>query len=438
MRGSVAALVLTACVSIPLGATAEPATPASAKKLDLTVAHVPDGYVKVDGFVTDWAGAATLESRALTRGEPEYDWTGPRDCSLLVQAQADRKNLYLAIEVRDNIVAGRKGRKAGDRVEIWIDGGPPAGKKRLRMLEVGLGAVPDGGKPTVSYGWPRSLKRANIEGLQTDGAMRKTGYFFELAIPLAALSDPPPGIEALGLAIIARDWDYDDPNEDEAAVSTAPFDARKARDLTTMGKLLMPGTQDPLAGFYRSVPAAKSARVVGAVWTQVGGDARRERVALLEKWLVVSGRGVGEGDFYVYNLPTGPNYTYDSLETRDLNGDGGDEFIVRFRVEHPNKVVQQFMAIYRLDFDSIGLVFLAEVGNTGPGWSITNEVSFDKKGPKGTSRIFLKKPAADGVTKKSYPDVDADLITDWDKILLPWTGPSSRTYEWQDTQFIKR
>ncbi len=417
---------------------AEVATPADAAKLDIPVGDVPDGYVKVDGFVTDWASAQTVESRALIRAEAEYDWTGPRDCSVLVQAQADRAFLYLAIEVRDNVVVGKKGRKAGDRVELWIDGGEPAGKRRVRMIELGLGEVPDGGKPTVTYGYPKNLVRKEIEGVKADGAMRKTGYFFEVALPLASLSDPAPGVEPLGVAIIVRDWDYDDANEDEAAVATAPFDARKERSPATMGRLLLPSTVDPLGGFYQTVPAAKGTRVVSEAWVQVSGDARRERVALLEKWLVVAGRGVGDGDFYYYTLPHGPNYTYDSMELRDLTGDGGAEFILRYSVSHPGQIQQQFLAIYRLFFDSINLVFLAEAGNTGPGWTVTNQVSFDPKGPGGTTRIVVSKPVATGVTKKTYTDVDADLITDWDKVLLPWKAPPSRTYEWQDTQFIKR
>jgi hypothetical protein len=434
-------LCLAACLPLlltPALALGAANTPDAAKKLDIPVGDVPEGYVKVDGFVTDWNSAATIETRALTRGEPEYDWTGPRDLSMLVKAQADRSFLYLSIEVRDNVVVGPKGRKGGDRVEIWIDGGIPAGKKRVRMIEVGLGAVPDGGKPTVRYGYPKKLARKAIDGLQADGSMRKTGYFFELALPLASLSDPPPGVEPLGIALIARDWDYDDPNEDEAAVATAPFDARKKRAPETMGKLGLPSSTDPMGSFYRSVPAAKGARVVGEDWVQVAGDARRERVALLEKWIVVAGRGVGEGDFYYYTLPHGPNFRYDSLELKDVNGDGGADFIVRYTVSHPGQIDQQFLAIYRLFFDSINLVFLAEIGNSGPGWTVTNEVSYDPKGPGGTTRITVRKPVATGVTKKTYTDVDADLITDWDKVLLPWKGTGSRTYEWQDTQFIKR
>ena len=432
-------IALCACAVLMAGAAhAEVSTPAAAAKLDLPVTDVPAGYVKVDGFVTDWTSATVVEARTLTRGEEEYDWTGPRDCSLLVQAQADREFLYLAIEVRDNVVVGPKGKKGGDRVEVWIDGGEPAGSGRIRMIEIGLGEVPDGGKPSVRYGYPQKLTRTVIDGVKSDGSMRNTGYFFEVGLPLSALSDPPPGVESLGVAIIARDWDYDDANEDDAAVATAPFDGRKERSPDTMGRLKLPSTLDPLGGFFRTVPEAKGSKVLGAEWVQVGGDARRERVALLEKWIVVAGRGVGDVDFYYYALPHGPSYRYESLETRDLTGDGGVEFLVRYTVTHPGQIAQQFLAIYRLHFDSVNLVFLAEVGNTGPGWSITNEVTFESKGRGKPSRVLVHKPVATGATKANYTDVDADLITDWDKVLVPWRGPPSRSYEWQDTQFIKR
>ncbi len=102
---------------------AQPATPANVKTINISPTHAPQGYVKVDGFVTEWSQIPRIETRALTRGEAEYDWTGPRDCSMIIQAQADEEFLYLAIEVRDNAVVSPDGKKKGDRVEVWIDAG---------------------------------------------------------------------------------------------------------------------------------------------------------------------------------------------------------------------------------------------------------------------------------------------------------------------------
>ncbi|MCP4247295.1 MAG: hypothetical protein GY778_09635, partial [bacterium] len=210
------------------------------------------GYVKVDGFVTDWEGVDKVESRTLTRGEPEYDWTGPKDLSMVVQAQYDQTYIYMAVEVRDNIVTGPKRRDRGDRVEIWFDGGEVAAKSphgRMRMLELALGEMESDGKPAITWQYPKSLKGQEPTGLLKDGSMRHTGYFFEFGLPLSELSDPAPGLEPIGIAIIARDLDRDDPNEDEAAVANAPFDGRKKRRPDTMAKLRLAGAENMDAGF---------------------------------------------------------------------------------------------------------------------------------------------------------------------------------------------
>jgi hypothetical protein len=138
---------------------------------------------------------------------------------MVVQAQVDGEVLYLAVEVRDNVVAGPRGPKKGDRIELWLDGGASAGKQRLRMLEIAIGDIEGGGKPTARWGY--GAGGGAPRGLMLDGAVRApegqvAGYFFEIGLPLAEISDPRPGLEPLGIALIARDWDYDDANEDEA------------------------------------------------------------------------------------------------------------------------------------------------------------------------------------------------------------------------------
>lgn len=424
-------------------AFSQAATPDKAPLQDLKVRRIAPGSVKIDGFVTDWQGIPILETRALTRGEPEYDWTGPRDLSLLVQAQHDNERLYLAVEVRDNlVVAPKRSRKTGDRVEIWIDAGEAADPStRLRMLELQLGDMLNDGPPRALWFYPNKLAQKVPEGLEIDGSIRKTGYFFELSLPLSSISSPSPGLEPLKIAFIARDWDRDDPNEDEAAVATSPFDGRKhKKDPAKMGSLYLHNPDELLSGFYKQNPTLKDIPHTQSAWKNVGGDGRREFVSLIHSHLLIVGQGLGEGDFYIYDFPGSPHHTFKSFTLQDLTGDGASEILVRYEVESPSTgITQEIDAILHYDADKIRLIYQREVGNRGPGWSITNQITYKKTGKTRPSKIVVGKGRKTGkINLETYTDVDKDLIVNWDRILLPWQSTKKQTYTWDSGQFLKK
>lgn len=445
---------LPACLAVlaTLAALAVAASPANAQgkkgkvsdapKLDLKVTLVPPGSVNVDGFVTDWEGIPAMESQALTSGEHEYDWTGPKDCSLVVQSQYDRDNLYLAIQVRDNVVTGKRGSKPGDHVEVWIDAGDLAAKSkggRLRMIRFAPGKLADGGKPDVQWAYPKTLK-GPPNGLRIDGAIRKDGYFFEASIPIKELGDPPPGIEPFGIAVIARDHDYDDPAESEASISTAPFDAKGKPDPRTLGNLEFGGIDNIKTGIYRIVPQARGQKITAETLVDVGGDDRREWVMLVGRYLSISGLGLGDGEYYYFELPYLKGTSY-KLDLEDVTGDGKAEMIIHYTldVDTPRgRVQQELVAIYHFYFDRIKLVFHQELGNRGPGWAIENNVTI-KAGKKGKpSEITVSAGKTTGsVTRETYADPDEDMIVDWERILLPWEEQKSIKFVWETSQFIK-
>ena len=437
-------LAVASLTALSYEASAEPATPSSAPKVDMVAANVPPGAVKVDGFVTDWDGIEKKDIRALTRGEAEYDWTGPRDLSMLVQMQYDATHLYLAIEVRDNIVTQPKRKKSGDLVEVWFDGGPTAksgSKGRLRMLKLLVGEMANDGPPEAVWGFPRALK-GRPEGLLLDGSIRNTGYFFEVGIPLALVSDPAPGLEPLGITFIARDWDYDDPNEDLASVASSPFDGLKKRAPSTMAKFTLAGAESIKKGFFRLFPDTMGKTVMGEQFADIAGDSRREWVFLVDNhYLSISGVGVGDGQNYYYELEGRNGGTCTDIKVLDLTGDGKAEILVRYKLpsRHPSGVIhQEFVAIYHFALDRIKLVFFHEVGNDGAGWSIRNEVRLVPNRKTGQINVVVSSPKGQGVTKKSYADVDQDQIVDWERLLLPWEGTKTRLFEWDTHQFLKR
>jgi hypothetical protein len=277
-----------------------------------------------------------------------------------------------------------------------------------------------------------------------DGAVRApegqvAGYFFEIGLPLAEISDPRPGLEPLGIAMIARDWDYDDPNEDEAAVATAPFDARKARDPQTLGRLLLRQVEELSAGFFRKVPEAAARPPVATAWADVGGDSRREYVALHERYVLVVGEGLGEGDFYYYTIPWTQRHRAATLELRDLTGDDKAEVLVRYSIAHEDvSVEQELLAIFHYGQDRLLLAFQSELANRGPGWAIQNELQIKPAAGGKPALITVKARKLEGsLAPADYPDVDQHDVVDWDRLILPWQSAQSRQYTWEGFQFIK-
>jgi len=430
-------------VALPSHAQGKKAKVTDAKRLDFKVPLIPPGAITVDGFVTDWEGIAPIESSALTSGEHEYDWTGVKDCSLVVQTQYDRDMLYLAIQVRDNVVTGKRGSKPGDHVEVWIDAGEIASKSkggRMRMIRFAPGKLADGGKPDVQWGYPKTL-RGTPNGLLIDGAIRKDGYFFEAGIPIRELGNPPPGLEPFGIAVIARDHDYDDPGESEASISTAPFDAKGKRDPKTMGAMEFSGIDGVKNGIYRILPQARGQKVVAQTLVDVGGDDRREWVQLVGRYLSISGVGLGDGEYYYFELPFLPGTEYD-LEFQDVTGDGKAEMIVHYtlNVQSPRgPVKQELVAIYHFYLDRIKLVFHQELVNHGGGWTLENgfAIKSGKKGKPAEMTVTLGKTEG-SVNASNYADADDDQIVDYERILLPWEDEKVRKFVWETSQFIKK
>jgi hypothetical protein len=360
---------------------------------------------------------------------------------MTIQMLYDANNLYVSLLVRDNVVTYPKRGKKGDRVEMWIDGSAMAKKGkygRLRMLQLAPGELKNDGKPDIRWAYPRKLKGKAPTGLKSDGVIRDNGYYFEFSIPITEISDPAPGLEPLGIAFIARDWDYDDPNEDEAAVASAPFDGRKARNVNTMGSFMLGGADGIRVGFYRIKPDAAGKKVAASFYADVGGDSRREYVFLVDRYLVITGLGLGDGEYYFYDMPKLKGTVYKDVEAKEVTGDNKSELFVKYTITEPGqKVEQEIMMGFQFVLDRIKVVYHQEVKNSGPGWTITNHVAIKTKKGKPATIIVSKPKSTGSVTMENYPDPDADLVVDWERILLPWDSPKKRVFTWETSQFIK-
>ena len=182
----------------------------------------------------------------------------------------------------------------------------------------------------------------------------------------------------------------------------------------------------------------------------VGGDARPERVVLVDRDIVIFGPGFKGGASYAYLTLAQFDDAADITDftVRDLNGDGAADIIVRGTRRMTTgstgaassagaPVAMDLIVVYSLNGETITRVFAAETGREQSGNRVQEMLQFI---PSGSGRGFdiLVAPArATGWTQRSYPWRQEPAGGQIEPLLLPWGGTPKATYRWDGTQFSR-
>ena len=297
LRWFVLAMSINLIASVAIAAPKEKprkGKPADQAILDLGATYTMNAQTRVDGNIDDWSTLSPLSFQTLIAGEYEYDWTGPQDLSAKVMAQYSEDRIYFLIQVKDNAVVSKKKQWKSDRVELWIAPESPTGKSlgAKRGILLDIGPMVDGGEPTVKF---MSGKQGGVAAKAFIGT---DGYDFEVGVDFAALGKTSPVMDGvMRYCVLVRDWDQDDPNEDEAAIATCPINPKKSSAIKTdqMGKISL-NLADEIWSKVASQPDLQD----GQTWTKytadVAGTSTPEIVALGSTKLVVAGIGMhGDG-----------------------------------------------------------------------------------------------------------------------------------------------
>ncbi len=176
----------------------------------------PGTPIQTDGETADWPGAALFDFATpphLQRGPAT--WTGPDDCSYRLGVCRDDENLYVLIDVKDDEVVALPDTPPWnqDGIELRIDTRPKAVRNKARQTSEGgllfMGASPspaDGADPAYIVNF-----RKLPAGTRHHCRRTATGYVFEAAIPLQALTESGGGEfwrkEGLRLNVAVNDRD---------------------------------------------------------------------------------------------------------------------------------------------------------------------------------------------------------------------------------------
>lgn len=301
--------------------------------LDLGATYTSDNQTRVDGNIDDWSNLSPLSFQTLISGEYEYDWTEPKDLSAQVTAQYSENKIYFLVQVKDNAVVSKKKQWKSDKVEIWLAPESSAGKSlgAKRGIQLDIGPMVDGGQATAKF------LSGKQEGLAAKAFIGNDGYDFEVSVDYRALGTSSPVMDGvMRYCVLVRDWDQDDPNEDEAAIATCPINPKKASSINPrqMGKIPLNLSEEIWSRVVRSQSDIAAETTWQKKFAHVAGSPLEEIVALGKTKLVVAGLGMsGEGlSWYVVDLPQAMD-EQSTLEFRDVDGDKMDEILVRRR-EH--------------------------------------------------------------------------------------------------------
>ncbi|MEE8348840.1 MAG: sugar-binding protein [Acidobacteriota bacterium] len=199
--------------------------------LEITKLNQPP---RVDGDLSDMTGSAgaTITHKDLWwRREPN----GESDSSATFQVAFDEENLYVGIDVQDDVVVCNiapddvRAQLRSDAVGITID---PSGTSRDTSTVIQAAAFPCTTDGFQARGFRdadahQGIMEETAPGMRVSSRKTDTGYTLEFAIPWAVMPEQPAPGDEIGMNVVVYDGDQKDArvgaNISESGIAWAAF-----------------------------------------------------------------------------------------------------------------------------------------------------------------------------------------------------------------------
>ncbi len=363
--------------------------------------------VKLDGLLDEWP-ERTAASETIA-GKTD-------DLSFSVAIEYDAERLYVAGEVGDPRLARTAAHaETDDHVSMTI--AFPSGRGALKAYEIGMWA----GKAGESAGAVKWLgKGQDVAGAKLVENDVKGGYTFEAAIPWASFTEARTTRVGLRAALRYHDVDAGGVH---GVLATGKGSADKPQELAPM-------PTEPEQAVVDGLLAARSLASIAPtidVFADVAGDERKERISVFGKFFTICGPGYRGGRQFFWRAVSGDLV---ALETRDFNGDGKDDFIVRRRVAAPSGAIHDVLEVWAIPSGDEPLTLLAH--------EIAIATADGKKRVADAVRVAQKEVevSVEGATGWDQASFHEQTASDVEPILLPWGPLKSRTYRLEGKKMI--
>ena len=368
--------------------------------------------MRVDGALREWKGA-----RFVTLGQGD-------DTAVRYALASVDDGLYIGAEVTDEALVRSSGvgptqdalvltlampDGVGFKVsEVWLHPGE-AGRTRA------LAGLARGGRSPVAE--PRIQV---VEGPREKGG----GYVIEAFVPFALIESSE--LWEMGRARLSvEDVDKVRNPKLETSLSTAP-----GVRIAELPRLVLGTGQNDFLGSFAASKGLTGAEPRFDLRGNVSGDAEPERVAIIDKYLVVYGKHYKKGATYGYfTLPFGTGGGLGSAELLDVTNDGLSELLIRVR-QRNDQGARELWIVLSLAEDNITPLFSVELKKESKGGFVESKLSVDKKSKP--ARIRVEPGRAQGLDALTYQEAPA---RDAQPILLPWGDVLYQVHAWDGKKF---
>ncbi|MBP9112290.1 MAG: hypothetical protein KBF88_05745 [Polyangiaceae bacterium] len=344
--------------------------------------------IQLDGVPGEWAGL--VDTRAMA---------GATQATFRGAIQVDGSFVYVAGEIQDSITGA-------DHASLILSFPSPGGVQNAYEIEL----TP--GKPGETEGTVRNARtKKDVAGASIVEAPTKTGATFEAKIPWSTF--PEARTTRIGLRGALRYYDG------SAVLATGPGDTTSTESLSRLP------TESELAlreGLLE--PRGLTDKPDMDLYSDVRGDAQKERVSIYKRLLTISGPGYRNGREYFFR-DLGADVV--SFELRDVTGSGKADLLIRKRYgDNPAREVFEVWSL--AGGDTPETIFSHEVAVHAGSKRVSNSVHIANK------EITVTLGTAEGWDEGS---LRLEPLANAETLLVPWKGPKSRRFEYKGQSFAK-
>ncbi len=384
------------------------ASPAAGRAIDAN--DMSQSKIKIDGLLREWPGKLTELGEHL-RGSAGGDRAA-------ASIGYDASYVYVALKLVDRKIVRTPAAGSGEDHATLIIAFPSGRGYATHAVEI----YP--GDPGRVAGVVKRRGGGAIAGSKVVEAPAKGGLEVEARIPWSAF--PQGRNTRVGLRGAIEYSDADAPGSIRAVVSTSTaqsggalpplrLEAEQAMDANLIGPNNLP---------------ERPSRVV---YGDVDGDSMLEQVAVHGKYLTIAGPHYrGGNQFYFGELGVASPSMVESLQLRDMDGDGKQEIVVEKRIGGGDRYRGVLEVLKVGSNDTPYRLFAHETAIVTPDGRVVNKVRLVTKG-RGVA-VEISQDQAEGFEPDTYKEPVSD---DMEGALLPWQSVTSRTFGWDGKAFSK-
>lgn len=393
----------------------------------LPLARVEPSSVRIDGALREWGDVRRANVGSGTDG------------SMTVALGYSDAGLYLIAEVTDDRLI--RTASHGDTEDVIIVTLAFPSGRTLRGTELWLYSGESGrSAAVVTSGAVGARRRSDVRGAEIVEAPRTGGgaggYTLEAFVPWSRIPGSARIEEGFG-AVRLRDVDELAHPTVEREPSLGTVDASH---LDRMLPLRPEGGEAALLEAFLTANGLSGSLPSQDFHEDVTGDARPERVCLVERFVVVMGAtyrnegGTPQPGFGSLRMDVDTPGDIRDLAFHDLNGDGKSELTLITRQRGTSGSRDVFLVI---DFSGAqpSVVFSLEIREEAPVGVVEARVAV-QRGRRGAPAgiVVTTTPAARGVDAASWR---MEPASDVEPVLLPWGPVRERTYRWDGSRYAR-